>query len=115
MAEDVKGLQELLSKLDKLKGIKSSKSLLAGALALQKFAQENAPVLTGYLRSSADSKEIDNGAELEFGANYSYYQEFGTENMGGKFFVTRAIDEHSDDIVKAVGTQMEKEVEGVGK
>jgi HK97 gp10 family phage protein len=111
MSEDIEGLGDLLKNIDKLKGVKSNKALLAGAFTLQKYSQENAPVLTGYLRSSADSKELDNGAELEFGANYSYYQEFGTENMEGKFYVTRAIDEHKNDILENIGKQMEKELE----
>jgi len=111
---DVKldGFDELMGKLEKLKGIKTNTAMLAGAMKLQGYAQENAPYKTGYLRSSAESHETENGAELEFGAEYSLYQEKGTSKMPGKFYVTRAIDEHSDDIVTAVGNQIEKELGG---
>ena len=84
--------------------------MLAGAYTLQVASQNNAPVKTGYLKSSAESSETDNGAEMAFTADYSYYQEFGTSKMQGKFYVSRAVDEHSNDIVESIGNQMQKDI-----
>lgn len=110
---EIKGMNELLAQIEKLKGLKTNTALLAGAMKLQGYAQDNAPYKTGYLRSSAISNETDNGAELRFGAEYAYYQEMGTSKMPGKFFVSKSIDENQTEIVEAIKNQMEKEIGGV--
>ena len=111
MADFIQGMSELLKQLESLEGIKTNTALLAGAEKLQGFAQDNAPVKTGYLRSSATSQITgDDSAELRFDANYSYYQEAGTSKMAGKHYVGRAISEHETEIVETVKNQMDKEV-----
>lgn len=107
---EIKGLDELLKKLSKLEN-PSTKSLLAGALTLQKYSMENAPVKTGFLKASAESNEIEGGAELRFTANYSAYVELGTSKWAGKPFVRPAIDEHSTEIVKAVADKVEEDIQ----
>lgn len=109
---EIKGMKELLEQIEKIKGIKTNTALLAGAMKLQEKSQLNAPVKTGYLRSSAESHETDKGAELVYGAEYSYYQEMGTSKMPGKFFVSKAVDENQNEIVEAIKNQMEKEIGG---
>jgi HK97 gp10 family phage protein len=103
------GFEQLQKKLQRIKKV-SPHSLLAGALTLQKFSMENAPIKTGFLRNSHESRQVENGAEMVVKAHYAYYQEFGTSRMKANPFVRPAIDEHSLDIVKAVGEQVEKEI-----
>ncbi len=107
---EIKGLPELNKKLKKLKGIKTGKALLAGAYTLQRYSMENAPVDTGFLRQSHESAEVENGAEMRVTANYAIFQEFGTEKMPANAFVRRSIDENSEDIVKAVANQIDKDI-----
>jgi HK97 gp10 family phage protein len=114
MAHDtpnMKGLDAFLKKLDALADIEGTKGMLASAMVIQRYSQENAPVDTGFMRSSPTTEETDNGALLKYGANYSYYQEFGTQYMEGRFFVQRAIDEHQDDALKAAQNQIKSEME----
>lgn len=110
MMDEVKGLKELNEKLEKLAGIKSKKSLLAGAYLLQKYSMENAPVKTGFLRESHESTETENGAEMIVNAEYGIYVEYGTEKMAPRGFVRKAIDEHEKDIVEAVANQIQKDI-----
>jgi HK97 gp10 family phage protein len=109
---DIKGMPELLAQIEKLKGIKTNKSLLAGAMKLESLASPEVPVKIGYLRSSPESTETDNGAQLVYTAEYAYYVHNGTSKQAGNPWITRTIDEHSEEIVKAVGDQIEKEIGG---
>lgn len=106
MAEKIKGLDELNKKLEALKGIKTAESLLAGSLTLQRFAQINSPVDTGANRNSAQSAVVSDHAELSFNMEYSYYLENHSE------YVQKAIDEHSDDVVKAVKDRLKDDLGG---
>jgi hypothetical protein len=107
----IEGLAELQNQLKKIKNV-NPHSLLAGALVLQKYSMENAPVLTGFLRNSHESRETPTGAEMAVTADYAYHQEFGNDKVPGKGYVRRAIDEHSGEIVTAVKEQVEKDIEG---
>ena len=80
----------------------SNKPLLAGAFVLQRYSMQNAPVLTGFLRSSHGSRETDDGAQVEVGAEYAHYVEFGTSKMSARSFLRKAGDEHLKEIVAAV-------------
>jgi HK97 gp10 family phage protein len=113
MTENIKGMDQFVKKLDKLKGIKSATSLLAGLMVLQRHSQEKSPVKTGYMRSSPESHTVgDNKAETVWNASYTYVQEFGSEKMKGRFFISRALTEFADAILEAIGNQMAKELEG---
>lgn len=109
---EVIGLRELQKQLENLQGV-TPHSLLAGALKLQGYAQENAPVDTGFLRSSALSRETEDGAEVVFQANYAYYVEFGTSKWAGKPYVRPAIDQHSAEIVSTTAEQIQKDIKGL--
>lgn len=111
MPSNIQGLDTLVRQLNSIKKV-SPHAILAGALTLQKYAQENAPVLTGFLRGSPESHETSSGAEVEFHANYAYYQEFGTSKMPAQPYVRPAIDEHGKDIVQAVKDEVQKEIKG---
>lgn len=111
MSNEIEGLAQLQRQLAKLKKV-SPHSLLAGALVLQKYAMQNAPVKTGFLRNSATARETDKGAELAIQANYAYYVEFGTSKMAAQPYVRPAIDEHSHEVVEAVGKEIENEIKG---
>lgn len=103
------GLDKLVAQLERIKDV-NPHALLAGALTLQKYSMENAPVKTGFLKNSAVSRETNDGAELEFKANYSSYVELGTSKWAGKPYVRPAIDNNSREIVKAVATEVEKDI-----
>jgi HK97 gp10 family phage protein len=112
---DVQGLSELNKQLSNLQGIKTSKALLKGCYVLQKYSMENAPVKTGFLRNSMTSEETKDGAEMRVATDYAIYVEFGTSVWEGHPFVRPAIDEHSDEIVKAVADEIQDEIKGVIK
>lgn len=112
---DIQGLSQLLSKLSELEGIGDNpKAMLAGAFVLQRYSQENAPVgETGFLKGSISSREVTDGAEVFVGADYGFYQEFGTSKMQAHPYIRPAIDEHSQDIVNAVAEQIQKDIKGL--
>lgn len=109
------GLDKLSNKFRNLKGIKPNKSLLAGAYVLQRYSMQNAPVDTGFLRSSHHSEETEKGAEMEVSAHYAIYQELGTSRMPAHPFVRPAIDTHEKDILKAIEQQLQKDIDGATK
>lgn len=108
--KEIKGLKELIEKLEKLKGINTKKALLKGAYVLQKKSMINAPIKFGFLRGSHESRETEEGAEMVVNANYSFYVEFGTKKWAGKPFVRPAIDSEKDSIEKAVAKEIVREV-----
>lgn len=108
---NIEGLDKLIAQLKRIENV-SPHSLLAGALTLQKYSMENAPVKTGFLRNSHESRETNDGAEMAVTADYAFYVEHGTSKWGGHPFIRPAIDEHSEEIVEAVANQVEKDIEG---
>lgn len=107
----IKGLDKLSAQLNRIKDI-SPKAILAGAFTLQKYSMQNAPVKTGFLRNSHESRETRDGAEMIVNADYAFYVEFGTSKMGAKPFVRPAIDIHSKDVAKAVALQIQNDIRG---
>ena len=109
--EDIQGLAKLNKQLSKLKGIgKNKKAILKGGFVLERYSKENAPVLTGALRASGHTVESEDGAEVIFDVNYAWIREVGNEKTPANGYVRRAIDEHSEDIVKAVAEQLDKDI-----
>ena len=102
-------LEKLNAALDKIAVI-GTKPFLAGALVLQDYSMVNAPVDTGNLRNSHSSVETEKGAEMQVYAEYAVHVEFGTKNMAAIPYVRPAIDEHANDIVKAVAQEAEAEL-----
>lgn len=106
----IKGLDELKAQLKRISELDRSKALLAGALILQRYSMENAPVKTGFLRNSHEARQNRAGAELVVKANYAYYVEFGTKKWSGKPYVRPAMDTKGNEIAKAVGEQVENQI-----
>jgi HK97 gp10 family phage protein len=69
-----------------------------------------APVKTGFLRNSMDSRATPSGAEMIVQATYSPYVELGTRKWAGKPFVRPAIDEHAQDIIRVVIEQIQRSI-----
>lgn len=112
----VKGLDELISKLKKLKGLQENKhALLAGAFVIEAGAKKRAPVETGFLRGSITSSETEKGAKVTVGANYGYYQEFGSAHNKAQPYIRPTLDEDQDDIVKAVAIELQREIDAIRK
>jgi len=103
MSNTIQGLEKLQKQLAEIPHIDDNKdACFMGALVLQRYSMENAPVKTGFLRNSHKSRKTGEGAEMEVSAEYAGYVEFGTSKWKGHPFVRPAITQHSDDIVKAV-------------
>jgi HK97 gp10 family phage protein len=112
MAE-IKGLKDLLAQFESIKNLDMSQALLAGAITLQRYSMENAPVDTGYLRASHTSTTNENGAQMEVNTEYAYYVEYGTKKRQAHPFVRPAIDEHSNEILAAIKADLEKQIGGI--
>ena len=115
MASEIKGLKELNAKLQKLGNITHNKALLGGAIKLQELSQPESPFETGFLRSSHSSRETNEGAEMIVSAEYAVYQHEGTKYMEGRQWISKAIDEHSSEIVNAVSKTEKKLIESEAK
>ena len=68
-------------------------------------AKARAPVLTGALRASGTTRSIEAGksAEIEFGAPYAGYVEYGTYKMAAQPFLYPAVQAHEKQFVIEVG------------
>lgn len=121
----VEGLDTVLRNLNRqIEGIegRTTAGLLAGGLIIQGESQKNVPVEYGNLRASAYTRKTpENPLTVEVGYTASYAV-FIHENMeqklagdprpsglgvywgpnGGPKFLERAVDDKSDDVVKAV-------------
>ena len=99
----IKGLDKLNKQLKELEKLGENKqALLAGGYILQKLAQENAPVDTGFLRNSAYTEETQSGVEVGFTAEYAVYQEFGTETIPANGFFRKAVEDGSTQVVEKI-------------
>jgi HK97 gp10 family phage protein len=112
---EIEGLKELLQTFEKLKDLDYLEALMAGGVTLQKLAQENAPVKTGFLRASAETVKTDDNVEVRFLANYAFYQEYGTAKMKAHPFIRPAIDNGSAEILKAIKDNLAKQLKEVTK
>jgi HK97 gp10 family phage protein len=63
-------------------------------------ARSYAPVQTGFLRSSIESVSIEAGksAEVQVGADYAAYVEYGTYKMAARPFLTPAFEDHAKEL-----------------
>jgi len=73
------------------------------AFGIEARAKQLAPVDTGLLRNSLQTK-VDGPLKATVGTNVSYaeYQEFGTRHQKGKPFLTPAADEQKKEFEKDV-------------
>lgn len=61
-------------------------------------ARARAPVASGYLRASIQSVSISAGkeAEVQVGAEYGAFVEYGTYKMAARPFLAPAVEEHKE-------------------
>lgn len=112
---NIQGMDELMKQLSSIKGIKQhTEALLAGALVIEKYAKEDAPVDTGFLRSSISSARTADGAEVRVDAEYAYYQEFGSSRNKAQPYIRPAIDENQEEIVRVVAEQIDRDIKKLG-
>lgn len=112
MSDGVDGLGKLLAELDKLKNLDIAKIASAGGYVILGEAQRNAPVKTGYLRSTGYVEPIqDQGCEIGFSADYAFYPEYGTANMKAQPYLRPAVDTKADEAVNQMAKEATKEME----
>ena len=114
MSNKIRGLRELTRKLRKISGIRPQ-VVRPGAAVIVHYGKQNAPVDTGYLRSSGFDRDADYGADVVFGAPYSAHVEFGTSRTPAQPYVRPAIDEHEGEIVKAIADEAWREIERLAR
>jgi HK97 gp10 family phage protein len=113
MAEIIEGLNDLLKTFEDLKEIDISDALLAAGYFIQGKAQEKAPVKTGFLRNSAETEKTEDGVEIRFLSNYSWYIENGSARMPARPFLRPAIDENNEEILKIIAEVIEQKLKEV--
>jgi HK97 gp10 family phage protein len=68
---------------------------------IERNAQARAPVQTGYLRSSIKAQAHGKSAEIEAGAEYAAYVEYGTYKMAARPFLSPAVEAAKDEFFNA--------------
>lgn len=113
----IEGVDKLNKQLEQLKDLDSKDAVLAGAMKLQELSQkqpiESLPVKTGFLRASHASEKTEEGAEMSVSAEYAVYQHEGTRWIKAHKWITKAIDEGMDRIIKAVQKVIQDELKKV--
>jgi HK97 gp10 family phage protein len=99
MAQSFNNLPRIASRVDKA----LSNVVKKAAFGIEARAKQLAPVDTGLLRNSIQTK-IEGPLKATVGTNVEYaeYQEFGTRHQKGKPFLTPAADEEKGDFQKSV-------------
>lgn len=111
MPNNIEGLDKLLAQFTDLKDIDREKVGTVGAYVLLGESQKLAPVKTGFLRQSGFVEPVpDKGANLIYGAEYSFYVEWGNSYWAGHPFVRPAVDQQSEKIIQAMKDEVEKEM-----
>jgi HK97 gp10 family phage protein len=103
----VRGSEQLRRNLDRLAGSQRRQAqrdgLEAGARIVETYAKINAPVDTGFLRSSITVDEVTPmQAIIAPHTDYAEHVEFGTSRMAAQPYMRPALDEHESEIVQAV-------------
>ena len=91
-------LTRISSKLEKA----LSQLVKKTAFSIEARAKQLAPVDTGLLRNSLQTKVEGLKATVGTNVEYGPYQEFGTRHQKGKAFLTPAADEEKKDFQKEV-------------
>ncbi len=107
---DAVDTSKLYAQLDKISNISQVSPTRAGAEVILQYAQENAPVRTGFLRDSGQITDVDDGAAVEFTAEYAAAVEYGTSKQSAQSFLRPAVDEHEREILDAVAIVVEEEI-----
>lgn len=89
------GVEELQQTVEKASKLEDVKTLIRYHTAnMMRYAAQNAPVLTGFLKQSERIAIEDNGlvGKVYFTAEYAPYQEYGTRWIYGKFYLKFGFD-----------------------
>jgi|BioPla2DNA2_1021312.scaffolds.fasta_scaffold41957_4 HK97 gp10 family phage protein len=114
MAVEIKGLDSLMRKLDRMGGNvldALDKAVRETALVAQGDARQNAPVDTGALKGSI-STEFDRNAESSTGTvytniEYGIYQEMGTVNMAAHPYMMPALNANKSTFEQLARKELE--------
>lgn len=114
----VRGSEQLRRNLDRLAGSQRRQAqrdgLEAGARIVETYAKINAPVDTGFLRSSITVDEVTPmQAIIAPHTDYAEHVEFGTSRMAAQPYMRPALDEHESEIVQAVEATVAAFVESI--
>lgn len=109
-------LAQRLAKLGKVMKESHGRAALAGAMTIERYAKEDdeIPLVTGFLQSSTYARENDsdeNAAEVVSEADYSWYVHMGTEKMDARPYFTNTINNREDEIVEAIKSQIQKDID----
>ena len=114
----VTGTADLRRNLARLAGAERRQAqqdgLEAGARIVETYAKVNAPVDTGFLRSSIQVDEVT-PMEAIIGphTDYAEHVEFGTSRTEAQPYMRPALDEHEGEILQAVEATVAAFVESV--
>lgn len=128
MSTEIKGLEQLISKLNNLPEKLEKKVIRAavrkGAILVRDKAREKAPVKTGTLKKSIKirSNKVANGIiSFKIGPTndkkkgtdvfYGRFIEFGTSKMAAKPFMRPALDESETEVLNVVIDNIKSKLE----
>jgi len=112
----INGLPEALSKLKKYQSRKKKQikdELMIGAFKVEGSAKDVVPVLTGRLKGSITVDASDIAilvARVGTDVKYAPYVEFGTKFMGAQSYLYPSFFSHENEIVKAIGRVLRKDI-----
>ena len=121
MAVEIKGLDSLMRKLDRMGGNvldALEKATKQTALAAQADARDNAPVDTGNLKQSI-STEHERSAEaatstVYTNVEYGLYQEMGTVNMAAHPYMMPALNANKSTFEQLARKELETAIRKAG-
>ncbi len=96
------GLDELTKDINEAKKLDDVKTLVRYHTSnMMRYAAQNAPVLTGFLKQSERIDVEDGGmaGRVSFMAEYAPYQEYGTRWIYGKFYLKKGFDRASNEFL----------------
>lgn len=100
----IEGLKELERKLNKLssaaKNDAKQEALHAGSVLIHGQATLNAPVDTGYLRSSIDFEVGSEDADIFATADYAAKLEYGGSGQAAQPYLRPALDSNRSNLIK---------------
>ena len=122
MAVEIKGLDSLMRKLDRMGGNvldALDKAVRETALVAQGDARQNAPVDTGALKGSI-STEFDRNAESSTGTvytniEYGLYQEMGTVKMAAHPYMMPALNDNKSTFEYLAKRELNKAIRKAAK
>jgi hypothetical protein len=115
MTEIIEGFNKMMKDLQGLENVDPQKVILAGAMASLKGLYDRSPFDTNYMRSNVEvSPDGEDAVQIRWGAEYSFFQNFGWTDKGGNFhegkhFAEKTFDEDGQKILDAMAHEAEVE------